>query len=267
MDQGRKPTSQDLTDKQSQSTPVSEISEAHLHIKSLARERDMLLIQMVSAGNTALMKEYLKDLVSDEGFEWKKDIHNPYFSGVENRTEDDWTNIITPTIKSLNIEPEVALDLASGRGRNTVRLLDTFKQVIAVDIIERNIQECRLRFQNDNRVRVIKNNGFDLSEITDNSISFVFCFDSMVHFSPIIIALYLMEFYRVLKPGGSAFCHHSNCSTRPGGDYRRNIHWRNYMSASLFLELCKAAGLTVISQQVIDWGGARNLDCLSLFKK
>jgi SAM-dependent methyltransferase len=258
---------EDLEAKMYVSTPVSEISEAQSHIKSLALERDMLLVQMVTAGDSSVMIQYLKDLVSDEGFEWEKDKHNIYFTGVENRTEDDWTNIITPTLKNLKVDADVALDLAAGRGRNTVRLLDIFKNVIAVDIIDQNIDECRTRFKNDDRVQIIKNNGFDLKEIKDDSVSFVFCFDAMVHFSPIIIALYLLEFKRVLKPGGYGFCHHSNCSTRPGGDYRRNVHWRNYLSSELFSRLSSAAGLTIINQQVIDWGGSRSLDCLSLFRK
>jgi ubiquinone/menaquinone biosynthesis C-methylase UbiE len=62
--------------------------------------------------------------------------------------------------------------------------------------------------------------------------TFLFCFDSMVHFDSDVVRAYLREARRVLRPGGHAFLHHSNTMAHPGGDFRAQPHWRNFMSRS-----------------------------------
>lgn len=46
--------------------------------------------------------------------------------------------------------------------------------------------------------------------VANATITLVFSWDSMVHFPPIAVTSYLAEVRRVLRPGGTAFLHHSN---------------------------------------------------------
>ena len=94
----------------------------------------------------------------------------------------------------------------------------------------------------------------------------VYTFDSMVHFDSDVVREYLKEFRRVLRPGGHGFCHHSNYTGSPGGDFTKSPHWRNFMSKELFAHYCAKEGLTILEQRVIDWTCSK-LDCLSVFQK
>jgi ubiquinone/menaquinone biosynthesis C-methylase UbiE len=97
-------------------------------------------------------------------------------------------------------------------------------------------------------------------------VTLVYTFDSMVHFDSDVIRAYMKEFYRILKPGGHCFCHHSNYTGNPGGDFTTNPHWRNFMSKELFAHYAIKEGFKIIEQKVIDWS-VPNLDCLSLIQK
>jgi len=39
------------------------------------------------------------------------------------------------------------------------------------------------------------------------------------------------------------------------------------MTAQLFAHLCNRAGLEIVDQKVIDWGGHKDLDCITLARK
>ena len=112
---------------------------------------------------------------------------------------------------------------------------------------------------------MLQNSGADLSVIADNTVSFAYCFDSMVHFDVEIIISYIKEFRRILKKGGSGFMHHSNYMGTPGRDFRQNPCWRNFMSKDLFAHLCIHNGLDVVQQELIQWGEYPDLDCMTTF--
>ena len=103
--------------------------------------------------------------------------------------------------------------------------------------------------------------------LPDESQTFLFTFDSMVHFDAEVIDSYLSEFSRILCPGGAAFVHHSNYRENKGGDFRDNPHWRSYMTAELFEKLALQSGFDWIEQVMMNWGHAADLDCLSLIGK
>src|SRR5205823_10224042 len=112
----------------------------------------------------------------------------------------------------------------------------------------------------------IVNSGYDLSDIPDQDVTFVYSFDAMVHFDLEIILLYIKEFKRILKTGSYGFVHHSNFTKAPGQNFTLNPHWRNFMSKELFCHLCIRNGLIIEEQQAIDWGSDPCLDCLTVFR-
>jgi hypothetical protein len=103
--------------------------------------------------------------------------------------------------------------------------------------------------------------GLDTSAFT-----FLYTFDAMVHFDLEIVISYIPEFARVLKPGAYAFVHHSNYTANPGGDFRQNPHWRNFMSAAIFKHIAVRSGFDVIRQETFNWG-ERDIDCITVLQR
>jgi ubiquinone/menaquinone biosynthesis C-methylase UbiE len=192
---------------------------------------------------------------------------SPYFDSAENDIQWEWDELLLPFLSAYPIDYSSVVDFAAGHGRNTAYLLPLSQHITIVDINQSNIDYCRTRFGMKPHLTYLTNDGVSLRGIGDNTVSFLYSFDSMVHFEPEVIEAYTHEFLRVLQPGGMGFCHHSNYSENPGRDFKENPHWRNNMSAERFAALCRAAGLEMVEQRVIDWVGTPALDCLSLFRK
>jgi ubiquinone/menaquinone biosynthesis C-methylase UbiE len=189
-----------------------------------------------------------------------------YFDDAEGSMEWQWDDLVWPFLSRHPIDFTHVIDLAAGHGRNTVRLLEHAARVTVVDINQSNVDWCRTRFAHEPRVAYLQNDGVTLDGLANGSVSLVYSFDSMVHFHADVVRAYLPEFRRVLQPGAFAFCHHSNYTANPRGDFRASPHARNYLSRSLFAEFAREAGLEVVEQQIIDWGGVAELDCLSLVR-
>lgn len=162
-----------------------------------------------------------------------------------------------------------AVELACGHGRHAahIRQHHRFGQLTLVDVNEPNIAFCRQRFAGDDRFSYLTNSGSDLTPLASAAYTAVFCYDAMVHFEYDDVFSYLREIHRVLRPEGRALLHHSNNDRSPGARYSDNPHWRNFMSASLFAHVAMRTGFAVLQQQVIDWGGVPQLDCVTLLGK
>lgn len=206
-------------------------------------------------------QDKLAQLAEEGGAEWKQ---HAYYDAAEQYMEDQWGYTIWPFIGQCDFS--CVVDLAAGHGRNTRKLRGVANKVYVVDINEENIRFCKERFAGDNKITFIRNDGFTLHGIPDEEVTLVYCFDAMVHFDSDIIRSYLSEFYRVLKPGGHGFCHHSNYDKNPAGDLHDNPGWRNFMSQNLFIHYCTKEGFEIVKSQVIDWS-APSMDCLTLFRK
>ncbi|MDG3041598.1 class I SAM-dependent methyltransferase [Roseicyclus marinus] len=109
-----------------------------------------------------------------------------------------------------------------------------------------------------------------LGNVQDGNVSFVFCFDPMIHFDSDVVRSYLAEFHRVMKPGAFAFLHYSNLTGIPGGDFQRNAHAWIFMLVQLFSHYAQKEGLQVVKQKTIDWGSGekrvKDLDGLTLLR-
>lgn len=159
------------------------------------------------------------------------------------------------------------IELACGRGRHVPQYIERARRITLVDILQKNIDICRERFQREQKINYYKNDGYDLKNLKSDSYSSLFTYDAMVHFELIDIYSYLGDIFRVLGRGGRALLHHSN----NGSDYRASFasapHSRSFMSKEVFAYLANRAGFTILDQKVIDWGDTPELDCITLIEK
>jgi ubiquinone/menaquinone biosynthesis C-methylase UbiE len=209
--------------------------------------------------------ESASEIAKKEGFFWGDEVKAAYFDAAENFMDLHWAEIISPFIG--DIQYETALDLASGHGRNALRLGQKASLVYCVDINPENIQFLKNRFSSDPKYVVLQNDGTSVPFISDNCIDLFYCYDALVHFDLEIVQCYLKEAYRVIRSGGRAFIHCSNYTGNPGGNFRDNPHWRNFMSCEIFTHLARKADLTVLRADKLAWGGVPDLDCLFLLRK
>lgn len=203
----------------------------------------------------------LQELAHLSGDPWTPE--NEFFRVAESLIDRIWPELIYPFIQDCDFS--AVIDLAAGHGRNSRLLALRAGRLLVLDIQAGNIEICRRRFEGHPNVECVVNNGFDLRPAQDAEFTFVYCFDSMVHFEKEVVRSYLRDTRRVLRPGGRGFFHHSNYTG--GRDWRANPHSRNFMSRELFVGYALAEGLRVVRQVVFDWGGHANLDCLTLVEK
>jgi len=197
-----------------------------------------------------------------------------------------WYGSIFPRIHSF-LPTQTALEIGPGFGRWTHFLKDICTKLILVDLSEKCIEECKRRFNDCSHITYFVNDGKSLDMICDDSVDFVFSFDSLVHVEEDVISAYVTQFSRKLKQNGVAFIHHSNL-----GEYSTYFHisslvrkipkllgllrrfgvddvirqWRApSMSANIMVSNCEKNDLKCISQELITWSTRRVLiDCISI---
>ena len=215
--------------------------------------------------------EELLSLAKRVGDDW---VDGQYYDDAEKGMEVQWDNIVWPMIEGSDFSSTV--DLAAGHGRNTERLRRIAKTVIAVDINQTNIDFMRKRFAKENadNIKFMLTDGISLSGIADGSVTFLYCYDAMVHFDSDVVRSYIREFSRVLAPGGRGFVHYSNFTGNPTGSYREHPGWRNFMSRELFEHWLTKEGLNVRRSEYVWHGYAKivpekndKTDAVTLFEK
>lgn len=158
------------------------------------------------------------------------------------------------------------VELACGRGRHVPQYLNKAKSVVLVDILEKNIDFCKERFRENEKVKYYVNSGCDLKELKDNSATAIFSYDAMVHFESIDVYHYLQETNRVLMPGGMALYHHSNNDKDYKTTFLSGECGRNYMSMGMFAHFADRAGLSVVEQVEFPWND-QVTDGITLLRK
>lgn len=210
--------------------------------------------------------ERIKKIVELESFLWGDQVKDAYHGIAAEHMDAQWGGIISPILSRHPVDFSVCIDLAAGFGRNTRKLIEAGAgHVYAVDVNPDCIRALKANFAGKNAT-VIQNNGVDIEAIPDSTATLFYTFDSMVHFDYELVKSYVCEAYRVLRPGGYAFIHHSNYVGNPGADFRTNPHWRNFMSSVLFKHIAVRAGFEVAEQNMLDWE-LPALDCISVLRK
>jgi ubiquinone/menaquinone biosynthesis C-methylase UbiE len=192
-----------------------------------------------------------------DGHEWSKSFGT---------TEDLWNNQIFDRIK--DFRGKKILEIAPGFGRITQFLSILAGELIVVDLNPLCIEKTRNKLKH-HVLAYFVNDGKSIPKVRNNSQDLVFSFDSFVHMHANVTEEYIKEIYRVLKPGGQAFIHHSwfyggtDSSTQ-------NIAGRANMTPEYFKELVERYEMEIISQDsiqfeaVFPWNGT---DCISTFRK
>lgn len=206
----------------------------------------------------------------------------PYFDMAEPDMDWQWEKFIEPKLKEANkiTSFNKVLEIACGHGRNSSKLLEMtlpqndqvmqVDELWLVDIHDSNLEYCRNRFKNESRTRYVKNNGLDLKDAPDGYFNLIYSWDSMVHFHPLVMESYMSEIYRTLATNGIAFIHHSNLSAiqkSASDDNVGNSGKRSSFSSVEMVNLSFKNKLTVMSQELIDWGGTPFLDCITVLWK
>jgi ubiquinone/menaquinone biosynthesis C-methylase UbiE len=185
-----------------------------------------------------------------------------YYDRAESEIDSQWEKWLWPMIAQSNFR--VTLDFACGFGRNTRKLAEHAFKIYAVDVNPAAIEYFQNRFADNPSIIAILTDGHSLPSIADGTLTFIYSFDSVVHFDMDLIREYLLEFRRTMSSGATAFIHHSNLGT---GTFGTNPAGRGNASAATFKQACEQAGFVIMDQQVINWGEHVNLDCITRFRK
>ncbi len=159
------------------------------------------------------------------------------------------------------------VELACGHGRHAEMIADLCGQLTVMDILPENIEACRQRLSKFKNVSYVVNEGYKFDTIGDSELTAIFCYDAMVHFSYDVVRAYLVDTFRVLKPGGLALYHHSNYAAPLDTSYGLNPHARNHMTYPLLQEFASNIGLTIVESHELSWGQVDKLDRVTLLRK
>jgi len=193
----------------------------------------------------------------DGGHEW---------SGPFGNTENLWNKEIFNTIKEFR--GKKILEIAPGFGRITQFLSILAGELIVIDLNPLCIQKTREKLGN-HVLAYLVNDGKSLTGVRDNSQDLVFSYDSFVHMHANVSEEYVKEIYRVLKPGGHAFIHHSWIYQGSDNSFE-NSAGRANMTPELFKSFVENNNMEIISQTPIKFNelnGWDGTDCISFFKK
>ena len=131
----------------------------------------------------------------DAGEEWSE----PWGSSAA-----QWTEAILPRLKGY-VPATTILEIGSGFGRWTHYLKDYCEHLLVLDKSPEFIEACRQRFGDDSKLAYFVNDGRSLGMLPDESVDFVFSFDSLVYPDRAVIDSYLGELAKKLRIGGKGF--------------------------------------------------------------
>jgi len=196
-------------------------------------------------------------------------------------TDAQWRATVLPRIGRMINDARNIVEIGCGMGRHVCLLYDAargegnpdaWNLYLGLDIVKKCVRNCRSKRWGmvDRCIRFYCNDGksIPLTE-NDSPVDFVFSWDSLVHADREVMEAYLREIARVLRPGGRAFIHHSNLADCPKGDYPKHARDPGVSAERVRQYVANhVAGLWVVSQELVDWGGCGALiDCFTVLTK
>lgn len=159
------------------------------------------------------------------------------------------------------------LEIAPGWGRITEYLIPVSKSLSIVDLNENCISKCVNKFGNKIKGYYV-NDGKSLTSISDNSLDYIFSFDSFVHIHFDVFTDYIKEFQRVMKPGSYGVIHHAFFFGGKDNSFE-NLGGRANCDPDKLNEVFKLNGFEIISQETCNvsiWFD-NLIDLITVFKK
>jgi SAM-dependent methyltransferase len=209
------------------------------------------------------MPSISENISSWNSYNWARGGHE--WSDPWGTAERQWQITVYPRIQAALERHHRVLEIGPGLGRWTERLLRHIHHLDVVDVAEKvlaGLSETLLDRLPDNvksRVSVHLNDGKTLP-VENESIDFLFSFDSLVHADLDVLDAYIQESARILhRTEGLGFIHHANM---PG-----TRHWRGTATANSVLASCQKANLYCYVQELTPWVHEQNgpLDCFTFF--
>lgn len=206
--------------------------------------------------------------VWDKDYQWTKDGNEwsemADFCGVP---YDQWKKKLVASFVTTHIKNDsVILEIGSGHGRWSEILAPLVKKLILADLSPSCIRYCQKKLENYKNIEYNVNDGSSLTSIGDNSVDFVWSFDTFVHIEESELKSYAKELYRVMKRHTSGCIHHSD---RPDQNQKNN-GCRSSVTADMFKRIFINNGFYII-KQVDSWGSNCNVkmagDMISVFVK
>ena len=118
---------------------------------------------------------------------------------------------------SVGIKPDdVILDIGCGIGRVGQVVAPKCKHWIGCDVSPNMLKFARQRLASFDNVSFVEISGFDLRPILDTSVDLVYCTVVFMHLDEWDRYNYVLEAYRVLRPGGRIFVDNFNLCTDEG---------------------------------------------------
>jgi SAM-dependent methyltransferase len=177
-------------------------------------------------------------------------------------SEAQWFGSIYPRLHRF-LPARRILEIAPGFGRWTRYLVPACEDFVGIDLSDKCTVACQRRFASARHAQFITNDGRSLEAAEDRTFDLIFSFDSLVHAEYDVLAFYIPQIISKLSSTGVAFIHHSNLLTYNGTIGQP--HGRALtVSADAVADLVYRASGTVLTQEIVNWGGEHLIDCLTL---
>lgn len=200
-----------------------------------------------------------ENLKAWQDYDWPR--QGEEWSAAWGSTQAMWDRSIWPRIKYF-LPAHNVLEIACGMGRCSTLLAPHCAQFTGIDIVDKCLDACRQKLPKN---VFLKTDGKTIP-LLDNSVDFIFSWDSLVHCDFEVIKSYLAEIKRVLRVGGFAFVHHSNWGDRPGDN--SNTGWRAKGVKAWDVNVqAVLAGLSVEVQEIVSWGQHQWSDAFTTMSK
>jgi SAM-dependent methyltransferase len=197
----------------------------------------------------------------DGSYDWRSEGEE--WSSWWGGSEAQWFGALYPRIHRF-LPAKRILEIAPGFGRWTRYLLPVSEAYVGIDLSGKAVAACQKSFGQAPHARFVQNDGFSLDDAADAGFDFIFSFDSLVHAEMDVMGRYIPQLVKKLSGSGVAFIHHSNFLEIPEGT--ANPHSRAVsVSGRKVAEVIDGCGGKVLVQEIINWGGADLIDCLTVF--
>ncbi len=159
-------------------------------------------------------------------------------------------------LKSIPIQPEwKVLDLGCGIGRLTKPMAAKCSEIIGVDFSVEMIEQAKKYLTSVCNVRLVQNNGMDLSLFEDSYFDFVYSMITFQHIPSLaIVENYVSEVARILKSGGYAKLQTCDGDSFASGMISPTLY-HGHISKYCFQRILNQANLSII---MIEMGLIRN---------